>query len=231
MTKEYLSEGEEICNYGDSTIYRVENANDGILVCQVEAKSSLWGNLIRILAEPLALLIGFMIGLFPIFLFISKVVTVPLEYLQSGMEQFKKGDFNQKLEVMTYDEVGQVTECFNDMVDEIRELVNKNYIMALKEKESELLALQAQINPHFLYNTLDALYWQAQNTDNEELAEDILALSNLFRMVLGQGKAVITAGEETELIKEYLHVQKMRFEKRLIYEISVEEGIKDAVIC
>lgn len=165
------------------------------------------------------LAVGFLAGLFPILLLISRVVTVPLKKLQEGMNQFKKGDFNHKLTVAAHDEVGQAMDCFNDVVDEIRELVNRNYIMALKEKESELAALQAQINPHFLYNTLDALYWQAQNMDNEDLAEDILALSNLFRMVLSQGKGIIYVREEIALITEYLHVQKMRFERKMDYEI------------
>lgn len=230
MTEEYLTGGKEISNYKDYTIYRVEDEQDGVIVCQVEPKYTLHSSMKTVFAEPVAFLLGFLIGLFPILFLISRVVTKPLSYLRGGMERFKKGDFNQKLEVLTYDEVGQVTECFNDMVDEIRELVNKNYIMALKEKESELIALQAQINPHFLYNTLDALYWQAQNADNEEIAEDILSLSNLFRMVLGQGKGIVTVREEVQLITEYLHVQKMRFAQKLIYEINVAEDIKDYII-
>ena len=116
------------------------------------------------------------------------------------------------------------------MVEDIRSLIDNNYVMALREKESELNALQAQINPHFLYNTLDSLYWQAQGAGNEKIAEDILALSQLFRMVLGQGKGIVTVQEEENLIEQYLHIQKMRFERKLDYEIDMEEEILQEVI-
>ena len=100
----------------------------------------------------------------------------------------------------------------------------------LSGKESELAALQAQINPHFLYNTLDSLYWQAMNADNEEIAESILALSQLFRLVLSQGKREVTVGQETELVSRYFQIQKMRFSKRLEYKINVEDSVKKAKI-
>lgn len=229
-SKEYLANGKEFCQYEGYDIYSSRNERNGIVVCKIQPRPSLRESIFKVLGEPAILLFAFGAGLFPILLFISRVVTKPLEQLDNAMDQFKKGDFHQKLEVTTRDEVGQVIECFNEMVDEIRELINKNYIMALKEKESELTALQAQINPHFLYNTLDALYWQVQNTGNEEIAEDILALSNLFRLVLGQGKGITSVGEEVQLITEYLHVQKMRFSQKLEYSINVEEKIKDVVI-
>jgi len=128
------------------------------------------------------------------------------------------------------DEVGEAAACFNQMVDDIKTLINNNYVITLKEKESELNALQAQINPHFLYNTLDSLYWQATNADNAEIAEDILALSQLFRLVLGQGKGIVTVSDERELIDNYLHIQKMRFQKRLDYEINMETEILEAYL-
>lgn len=95
-----------------------------------------------------------------------------------------------------------------------KKLIFYGYVITPAEKESELAALQAQINPHFLYNTLDSLYWQAMNADNEEIAESILALSQLFRLVLSQGKREVTVGQETELFSRYLQIQKMRFSKR-----------------
>ena len=97
-------------------------------------------------------------------------------------------------------------------------------------RKTELKALQAQINPHFLYNTLDALYWRATNEGNDEIAEDILSLSQLFRHVLGQGNAQTDIGNEKELLEEYLHIQKMRFSDHLDYEIHMEEAILSHMI-
>ncbi len=140
------------------------------------------------------------------------------------------GDFEQRLEIDMNDEVGEVARCFNKMVGDIRTLIDENYVITLREKESELAALQAQINPHFLYNTLDSLYWQALEGECEEIAESILALSQLFRLVLSQGKKEVTVGQEMELVSRYLQIQKVRFSKRLHYDIFVEESVKKARI-
>ena len=107
------------------------------------------------------------------------------------------------------------------MVGDIKKLIDENYVIKLSEKESELAALQAQINPHFLYNTLDSLYWQATEAGNDEIAESILDLSQLFRLVLNQGKSVVTIEQEINLITHYLQIQKMRFPRKINYEITV----------
>lgn len=159
-----------------------------------------------------------------------RVVSKPLKELCVAMKRFEKGDFEQKVAVTTGGEVGEVAAGFNQMVDAIKKLIDTNYVMTLQEKESELRALQAQINPHFLYNTLDALYWRATNEGNDEIAEDILSLSQLFRHVLGQGNAQTDIGNEKELLEEYLHIQKMRFSDHLDYEIHMEEAILSHMI-
>lgn len=176
-----------------------------------------------IIYAPMALLLGFLIGLYPVLLLVSNIVSKPLHTLIMAMENFKQGDFSQKVEVMTQDEVGEASACFNRMVDDIRELIDKNYVFALKERESELDILQAQMNPHFLYNTLDSLYWKATESGNDEIAEDILALSQLFRLVLNTGNGIVTVQAEAELVDRYLHIQKMRFGKRLQYKISLDK--------
>lgn len=216
--------------FGNYNVFYSQNKEDGVLVCKMVPKSNYKEPMYTIAATPITLLIAILIGLFPVLMFISTIVSKPLRRLCDAMEEFKKGDFDQQVEVTAYDEVGEATECFNQMVVEIKELINNNYVMALAEKESELRALQAQINPHFLYNTLDSLYWRAQDAGNEEISEDILALSQLFRMVLGEGKGVTTVSQEKELLTRYLQIQKLRFSKRLDYKIEIDEEILDAVI-
>ncbi len=112
-------------------------------------------------------------------------------------------------------------------------LIISNFVTTLihlEERESELTALQAQINPHFLYNTLDSLYWQATEAENEEIAESVLALSDLFRLVLNRGNSEVAVEHELELVSKYLQIQKMRFSKRLNYTIEVDEDVKKAMI-
>ncbi len=217
-------------SYINYKVFYSRDEDTGTVVYRMVPKEELGKQLYTIAFAPVALLLGFLAGLFPILIFVSNIISKPLNKLCIAMEKFKQGDFNQKVEVNTLDEVGEAAACFNQMVDDIKTLIDNNYVMALREKESELNALQAQINPHFLYNTLDSLYWRATDADNPEIAEDIYALSQLFRLVLGQGKGIVTVRNEKELIDRYLHIQKMRFEKRLDYEIKIEDNILEAYL-
>lgn len=206
-------------------VYAYRNASTGMIVYKMVPKASIMSYLDTVIYGPLALLLGVLIGLYPIMILISNLVSKPLQSLCAAMEKFKQGDFSQRVEVTTLDEVGEASACFNSMVEDIRVLIDENYVMELREKESELDALQAQINPHFLYNTLDSLYWKATEAGADEIAEDIIALSQLFRLVLNRGKGIITVRQEKELLEHYLHIQKMRFGKRLCYRICIQESL------
>lgn len=211
-------------------IYQCREEGTGTIVVKIVRRVG-WRDLSNtVIYAPLALLLGFLIGIYPVLILVSDIVSKPLHALSVAMENFKQGDFSQKVEVMTQDEVGEASACFNRMVDDIKELIDKNYVMALKERESELDALQAQINPHFLYNTLDSLYWKATESGNDEIAEDILSLSQLFRLVLNRGNGIVTVQTEVDLLERYLHIQKMRFGRRLEYEISLDKSILEEEI-
>ncbi|MDD3337341.1 MAG: sensor histidine kinase [Lachnospiraceae bacterium] len=202
---------------------------DGI-VCYMSPKTNWTKQAKGNLAIPIVLFIALLVGAWPLSLLMSNSIVKPIAKLGSSMEKFRNGDFEQQTEVYAQDEIGQLAEAFNKMVGDIKTLINENYVIALKEKEIELNALQAQINPHFLYNVLDSLYWQAMGADNEELAEDILSLSKLFRLLLSQGQSRIRVAKEIELITCYLQIQKMRFAKKLDYKIDVEKDIQDCMI-
>jgi len=217
-------------DYGSYHVFCSQNARNGFIVCKMVPKSNSDSQIYNVALVPFLLLTVLLVGMWPLLALVSNILAKPLGRLSHAMNQFKQGDFSQQVPVAANDEVGQVTECFNQMVLEIKELIDNNYVITLKEKESELNALQSQINPHFLYNTLDSLYWRAQNDGNEEIAEDILALSQLFRLVLGQGKATIAVRHEKELITRYLQIQKMRFSMRLEYEIDIDDEILDYFI-
>lgn len=204
--------------------------DDGLAVYYVVPRVNITSQLSSVLLLPVILILAMMLLLVPLSMFASNVISRPLLRLHDSMEKFKNGDFEQQVEVASNDEIGELTNHFNEMVREIRELVDKNYVMVLNERQSELNALQAQINPHFLYNTLDSLFWQARNSGNVELSEDIYALSKLFRLVLSRGVEDIPVSREVELIGYYLHIQKMRFGKKLDFDIDVEEAIMNVTI-
>lgn len=230
FTQNIGSDGTGMGTYENYRVFLCRDASVGTITYKIVPKVSLGDFADTIIVTPLALLLGFLVGLYPVLILLSNVVTKPLHDLSVAMERFKAGDFTQKIEVHTKDEVGEVTAGFNSMVDDIRDLIDKNYVLALKERESELDTLQAQINPHFLYNTLDSLYWKALESDNEEIGEDILSLSQLFRLVLNRGNGIVTVRLEMELLERYLHIQKMRFGKRLEYEIQLEGAVLDEEI-
>lgn len=217
-------------NYEGYRVHLRQSDETGTVIYKIIPKVTIGDFAETIMVVPLALLFGFLIGLYPVLVLVSRIVTKPLGDLCVAMARFKKGDFEQKIAVRTYDEVGEVTACFNSMVDDIKELIDKNYVMALKEKESEIATLQAQINPHFLYNTLDSLYWKAVECGNEEIGEDIISLSSLFRLVLNRGKGIVTVRTEMELLEQYLHIQKMRFGKRLEYRFDVDPSILEEAL-
>lgn len=228
---EELQKGESgVFSYKSDTVYFQTDKESGQKLCVFIPKSNITDQLFGIAYTPILMLLGVSIGLFPVLSFVSGKVTGPLQKVNQAMAKFRKGDFQQQVAVETRDEVGEVARCFNKMVTDIRQLIDEKYVMELRKRESELTALQAQINPHFLYNTLDSLYWQAVEADNEEIAENILALSNLFRQVLGEGKSTTTVGQECDLVGAYLTVQKMRFTKRLEYRLQIEEDIREEMI-
>lgn len=206
-------------------IYTGPASNGGWHVCKVLPRKGFMGFFNEIVYIPLFMLFGIGIGILPVIGALSRRITKPLQTVCKAMEQFRQGDFRQQVEIGTNDEVGQVAACFNQMVTDIRELINRNYIMVLKERESELAVLQAQINPHFLYNALDSIYWQAINEDDEVTAESIYELSQLFRLVLGQGKELVTVEMEMELLQRYLEIQKLRFQEQVEYKLEMDKTI------
>lgn len=205
------------------------NADTGMLVCNGVPKRVVLRNLMHstTLFLPFLLMIIMLAALFPLSMRLSHTIAKPLETLSGSMQRVQEGDFHVQAPVTNQDEIGALTESFNKMVRDIDELIEKNYVIALKEKEMELDILQAQINPHFLYNALDSFYWQATAQGNDELADDILTLSKLFRLVLSQGETDIPIRREVELCECYLKIQKMRFGNRLNYSIRVEDSVMD----
>lgn len=199
-------ESAKISTWKNYQVYQCVNEDTGLKVFKMVPKAGIADFADTVIYTPIVLLTAFLVGMYPVLVLVSNIVSKPLQTLSVAMDKFKQGDFSQKVEVMTRDEVGEASACFNRMVDDMRTLIDKNYVMAIKERESELDVLQAQINPHFLYNTLDSLYWKAIESGNEEMGEDIFSLSQLFRLVLSRGNGIVMVRTEAELLERYLHI-------------------------
>ena len=163
-------------------------------------------------------------------LFFTRSIVRPIGKLRQLMKQAEEGDLNVRFESASEDEVGQLGRSFNNMISEIRKLIDLVYEEQTKKREAELRILQAQIKPHFLYNTLDTIQWMAQERNAEEIVVLILALTNLFRIGLSKGREKISVHEEIEHIKNYLFIQKARYESKFEYEIDVADEIMNEIV-
>lgn len=158
-------------------------------------------------------------------IWLTRVINSPLTKLGNAIRRVdEEGDY-RITESFGEDEIGRIGQQFVRMVEQNLALKDRLYQTEIKQKEAELIALQAQINPHFLYNTLDAIYLMTQMGRAEEAGEMTLALSEIFRTGLNKGQEFIKVSEEEKYIHNYLYIQKMRYGDRLQYEIAIEESI------
>lgn len=155
---------------------------------------------------------------------LSASVTKPLVSLSGRMKEFSGGDFSVRCEIQSNDEFGMLSATFNQMVVKIEELLREVYEQQLLKQKAEMQSLQMQINPHFLYNTLDTVNWMARMKGVNEVGEIAGALGNLMRFAL-RPDTYITLRQEVQSLKDYLHIQKYRYGDRLFAEISIPEAL------
>lgn len=166
----------------------------------------------------------YILCLFPSILLASRVITKPLEILTRSIQQFAEGDRNAKVQFKYDDEIGKLGKAFNAMVLDNERLKISEYELRLKNKDAELSLMQAQINPHFLYNMLNAIQWQALKSGNREIADMAYSMAQVFRISLNRGKGIISVAQEKDLVSYYLSLQKYRLGKKISYQLDFEEG-------
>lgn len=173
--------------------------------------------------------------------YLAKAITQPLENLAKAMNDNADMKFDLPFVYDYNDEIGTLAKSYNHMIKKIDDLVKKlnekieelqqekemvNRVQAQK-RQAELKVLQAQINPHFLYNTLNTITWQAEDIDANEISILSNALGKFFRISLSKGREVITIRDEIEHVKSYLTIQKIRYTTRLAYVIDVPKELED----
>jgi two-component system, sensor histidine kinase YesM len=175
--------------------------------------------------------IGFCI--FLIFSFsLSTMITQPILRLTRIMQRGRNGELRTSPPISSTVEINELNETYNALVENIKHLIQVVYEKELVRSRAELKALQAQINPHFLFNTLDALYWSLVEKDEEELSQFVLNMSQLFRYIISSSKndEWVTLREEIEHIRRYMEIMKLRWGDRLIWDIVVPARCLDVRI-
>ena len=138
-------------------------------------------------------------------------ISAPMSSLVAGMRQLRLGNLDTRLAHRRQDELGYLTDAFNQTAEQQRHLIRDIYEQQLRLTKTELKFLQSQINPHFLYNTLDSIYWSAKNYDADEISEMVLNLSRFFRLSLSKGRDTFTVEETFAHLGYYIRVQQLRF--------------------
>lgn len=148
--------------------------------------------------------------------------TRPIKELSKVTEQVAKGDFSARARVESEDEVAVLADSVNSMTESLEGLVSKIKEDERKMRKADLRLLQEQINPHFLYNTLDTIVWLIEGNDSDKAVNMVMSLSEFFRLVFSKGKEYITIQEEELHIKSYLEIQQVRYRDILEYEIKID---------
>lgn len=217
--------------------FRLNYRGEKYLVTRTDMKTTGWTLVSMVpyksvMAETMAIsgvmILAVAITLIVTLLLLNRILTgvvKPLKKLEKYMVQVNPDNMDQRMEILTDDEIGHLSMKFNQMMDRIRNLKEQVIEEQEDKRKYELQALQAQINPHFLYNTLDSIIWMAETNDSNIVAMTE-ALAKLFRISLNKGNEEISLERELEHVKNYLIIQSMRYADKFTYEISAEPGVE-----
>ena len=152
-------------------------------------------------------------------------ITRRINKLKNSMAKVENGDFDAVINTQDKDEIGDLIHSFNSMTTQIKNLITQVYEGRISQKESEMRALRAQINPHFLYNSLSLINWKAIEYEQEDISEITLALSNYYRTSLNKGKNILSFEQELSNMQSYLKIQQIMHDNSFDVVINVSEEV------
>ena len=161
---------------------------------------------------------------------LSASVAEPIRKLTQTMQRVEDGDLHVRCHVSSRTELGQLSDSFNHMIAKTADLMDERLRIEEQKRKSEWKALQAQIQPHFLYNTLDSIIWMSHAGRNEEVVEMTSALAQLLRSSIGDGSDTNTLEKELAHVRSYLTIQKMRYNEKLQYAIDMDPQTGDCLL-
>ncbi len=162
--------------------------------------------------------------------YISRSITRPVRELSKITEKVARGDLSVRAGIETGSEIAVLSKSFNEMIDRVSRLLDQVRVEQESLRRAELELLQSQINPHFLYNTLDTIVWLAEAGDQARVVSMVGSLSKFFRASLGQGKDQVTIKDELDHVRSYLEIQQVRYQDILDYSIDVPKELYDSPV-
>ncbi|NBH82105.1 sensor histidine kinase [bacterium C-53] len=168
---------------------------------------------------------SFLLALVLINTFISSKITTPVQMLEKSVNAIEAGDLDTEVYMGGSYEIRHLGRSIGDMARQIKTLMEDIVTEHESKRKSEFDTLQSQINPHFLYNTLDIIVWMIENEQKQEAVNVVTALARFFRISLSKGKSIITVKDELEHVRNYLMIQQMRFKNKFVYTIEAQEDV------
>lgn len=197
------------------TEYCMISAADETVITEDLKKTRTWSIFMVIILNVLLAI--------PVFLIIRHLMN-PLKELEQSMNRIKEGDFSVRVKIYSPDEIGSISERFNEMVGEIERLIDELVTQKMLKKEAEIEALQYQITPHFMYNTLNSIKYAAVLQKADYIAELLQSFTELLRMSASDRGAFITVDQEIKMVKNYILLQQFRYPDSFSAEYSIGEG-------
>lgn len=216
---------------GQSFLISIERLqNYGWKLVKLTSKASLLKSVDVLKQATLINLLAVFAFFFPLSMFISSRITRPIKILSNLMLGTIKKNFNNRAHFQMNDEIGRLSQAYNIMIDEINHLIQNEYGLRLLNKENELKMLQSQINPHFLYNTLDTINWAARTNGIDEVGELAESLAKLMRIAIRNDGQNYTVKDELDYIMNYFAIQKYRYEDRIEMNLDIDPEVLECYI-
>ncbi|WP_180960362.1 cache domain-containing sensor histidine kinase [Neobacillus cucumis] len=210
--------------YKKGFIFYQKAFNNKVVIVKVIPKTIIMEGVTKTLVYAIIISIFSIILTVILSIYISLRTTRPITNLVDAMHEVEENNFDVRIETDRIDEIGLLEKRFTSMIYRIKELIDKEYKSEIATKEAQFKALQAQINPHFLYNTLQLVGGMAVAHNAEKIYRVISALSDMFRYITGKQGDLVLIEHEIEHIKNYLYIQNQRFDGKIETDIFVEEG-------
>jgi len=226
---------EAIQNGSGSKMVNIEGRD--MLICYDTSKVTGWLSAVAIPVDALSgrlndirlvtLYVGAILAILSIGLayLISNRITRPLKNLLTGIQRMGEGKFSNNVPVTSYDEFGHLIAKFNNMDLKIQKLIEENYETQLREQEAQIMALNLQLNPHFLYNTLNTIHWMALENGRNDISELIFNLCTILQYTMRHSKESASFQEEWNWLQSYVHVMKARFEGKFDFHAELDERL------
>ena len=220
----------------------VSDVHDGLIYTSLLSEDSSWtlvsvfdtSQLVAISPLQTSLYIGITL-VFAILAFLmsyiaSKKLTDPILSLKHSMKRFEQGDLDAKATLNVHNEISELGDQFNVMTDRIKQMVQQSIEIEKQKRLSELQSLQAQIRPHFLYNTLESIIWMAELGQKDNVIEMTSSLSKLLRASVNRAGSLVSLETEIDYVRHYIKIQKMRYQDKLECQIDVNPDVLQAKV-